>query len=99
LGHATSRNFGFGPRLALVGFAILSSFPGEDSKEEDCYQYITGSLPRFDSFNILEGVEGAMRCKFMAVVIDTATQRVCTAYPTDKPKPGSKEYKPEGDVK
>jgi len=47
LGHATSRNFGFGPRFALVGFAILSSFPGEDSKKEDFYQYITGSLPNF----------------------------------------------------
>lgn len=51
---------------------------------------------RFDSFKIAERVEGPMPCKLMAVVIDTATQRVCTVYPTDKPKAGSKEYKPAG---
>jgi len=50
---------------------------------------------RFDKFKIAENVEGPMACKFMAVVIDTATQRVCTVYPTNKPKSGSKEYKPE----
>lgn len=54
---------------------------------------------RFESFKILEGVESSMPCKFMAVVIDTATQRVCTVYPTDKVKSGAKEYKPEGDLK
>lgn len=51
---------------------------------------------KFDSFKIADNVEGPMLCKLMAVVIDTATQRVCTVYPTDKPKVGSREYKPEG---
>jgi hypothetical protein len=50
----------------------------------------------FDKFTIVENVEGPVPCKFMAVVIDAATQRVCTVYPTIKPKSGSKEYKPEG---
>jgi len=50
---------------------------------------------RFDTFKIGEGIEGPMSCKFMAVVIDTATQRICTVYPTDKPKVGSREYKPQ----
>lgn len=49
---------------------------------------------RFDKFTIAEGIEAPGPAKFMAVVIDTATQRVCTVYPTDKPKPG-KEYKPD----
>jgi len=50
----------------------------------------------FEKFTIVEGVEGPVPCKFMSVVIDTATQRVCTVYPTDKPKSGSKEVKPVG---
>jgi hypothetical protein len=54
---------------------------------------------RFDSFKIMEGVEAPLPCKLMAVVIDTTTGRVCTVYPTDRHKPGSKEYKPEGNVK
>ena len=51
---------------------------------------------RFDKFKVAENVEGPMPCKLMAVVIDIATQRVCTVYPTDKPKPGGREFKPEG---
>lgn len=54
---------------------------------------------RFDKFKILEGVESSMPCKFMAVVIDAATQRVCTVYPTDRVKTGTREYKPEGDLR
>jgi hypothetical protein len=48
---------------------------------------------QFKSFKIAENVEGPMPCKHMAVVIDTHTKRICTVYPTDKPKLG-KEYKP-----
>lgn len=49
----------------------------------------------FDRIAISEYVQGPTIQKLMAVVIDTATQRVCTVYPTDAPKSGSKEYKPE----
>jgi hypothetical protein len=51
---------------------------------------------RFETFKIAETIEGPMACKLMAVVIDTATQRLCTVYPTDKPKTGSRQYKPQG---
>jgi hypothetical protein len=50
----------------------------------------------FDSFTITDGVESPLPCKFFAAVVDTATQRVCTVWPTDKPRPGSKEFKPAG---
>jgi len=49
----------------------------------------------FRSFKIAEGIEGPMPVKFMAVIIDTATKRICTIYPVDKPKLG-KAYRPEG---
>lgn len=49
---------------------------------------------RFDRFTLGPGIEAAVSPKLMAVVIDTATQRVCTVYPTDKPKADSQEYKP-----
>lgn len=49
---------------------------------------------KFESFKLAERIEGPLPCKYFAVVIDTATQRICTVYPTDKPKPGTKEYKP-----
>jgi hypothetical protein len=48
---------------------------------------------RFEKFVISENIEGPFPCKLMVVVIDTETQRICTVYPTDKPKPGSKELK------
>ncbi len=48
---------------------------------------------RFDKFKIAAGVEGPLPAKFMAVIIDTETKRLCTVYPTDRPKAG-KEYKP-----
>lgn len=50
---------------------------------------------KFDTFMVTDKVEGPLPCKFMAVVVDTATQCVCTVYPTDRPKLG-KEYKGEG---
>jgi hypothetical protein len=40
--------------------------------------------------------DGPLPCNYFVVVIDTATQRICTVYPTEKPRPGTKEYKPEG---
>ena len=46
----------------------------------------------FGSFKISENVEGPLRCKFFAIVIDVKSGRVCTVYPTDKPKLG-KEFK------
>ena len=49
---------------------------------------------KFESFQIAERIDGPMPCQFMAVVIDTATQRICTLYPTNKPKTGTKEYNP-----
>ncbi len=51
---------------------------------------------KFESFMILPGVDGPLPCNYFVVVIDTATQRICTVYPTEKPRPGTKEYKPEG---
>jgi len=42
----------------------------------------------FARFKIAENIEGPMPCKLMTVVIDTATQRICTVYPTDKMKLG-----------
>lgn len=51
---------------------------------------------QFEKFKISEGVEAQFAVKLMAVIIDTATQRICTVYPTNKPKSGTKEYKPEG---
>lgn len=45
----------------------------------------------FPKFWLLPGVEGPGM--LMAVVIDTATQKVCTLYPTYRPKPG-REYDP-----
>lgn len=50
---------------------------------------------QFDSFQITEGVDVQWAVPFMAVVIDQATGRICTLYPTDKLKPGV-EYKPKG---
>jgi len=50
---------------------------------------------KFEKFTIVENVEGPAPFRFMAVIIDTATQRICTVYPVDKPKSG-KEYKLEG---
>jgi len=50
---------------------------------------------QFETFNISEGTRIALGAKFMAVVIDTEAQRVCTVYPLDQPKTG-KEYKPAG---
>lgn len=49
----------------------------------------------FRTFKIADGIEGPMPAKFMAVVIDTSTQRICTLYPVDKPKKG-KVFRPEG---
>jgi hypothetical protein len=46
----------------------------------------------FQKFQIVEGVEAPSLLKLMAVVIDVATEKICTVYPTDKPKAG-KEYK------
>ena len=46
----------------------------------------------FDTCKISDTLEAPVRCKFWAVIIDTLTQRVCTVYPTDKPKPG-REFK------
>jgi len=52
---------------------------------------------RFEKFTLAEGIEAAVpSAKLMVVVVDTATRRVCTVYPTDKPKAGSQEYKPDG---
>lgn len=45
----------------------------------------------FDTFT-LGNREVNSRVKFWAVIIDTATSRVCTVYPVIRPKPG-KEYK------
>jgi len=50
---------------------------------------------RFEKFYVSDKSEGPLPCKFWSVVIDTTTQRICTMYPTPKPKPG-KEYQPEG---
>jgi hypothetical protein len=50
---------------------------------------------QFEAFKLSEGVQVSLGAKFMAVVIDTNTQRVCTVYPVDEPKTG-KEYKPAG---
>ena len=46
----------------------------------------------FDKIMLAANVEVPSPVKYMAVVIDTSTGRVCTVYPTDKPKAGSKEY-------
>jgi hypothetical protein len=48
----------------------------------------------FDKFMLRPSIEVPSPAKLMAVVIDTETGRVCTVYPTDKPKSGSKEYDP-----
>lgn len=48
----------------------------------------------FDKFMLGVGIEVPSPAKLMAVVIDTERGRVCTVYPTDKPKSGSKEYEP-----
>ena len=48
----------------------------------------------FPRFVIAPGVEVSGRAAMIAVAIDTATHRVCTIYPTDKPKIGSMEYRP-----
>ena len=50
---------------------------------------------QFETFKLSEGTGVSLRAKFMAVVLDTTTQRVCTVYPVDKPKSG-KEYRPAG---
>lgn len=51
---------------------------------------------RFETFNLSEGTKVELAMKFMAVIIDIQTKRVCTSYPLPQPKPG-KEYKPAGD--
>jgi len=56
---------------------------------------IESQLIYYKSFNKLMlslNIEIPSPAKLMAVVIDTETGRVCTVYPTDKPKSGSKEY-------
>ena len=50
---------------------------------------------KFDTCKMTDKVEGRVRCKFWAVIVDTSTKRVCTVYPTERPKPG-KEYKVGG---
>lgn len=50
----------------------------------------------FDTFQISDTVDTTFPCKFMTVIIDTQTERVCTVYPVAKPKLG-KEYKPSSD--
>lgn len=50
---------------------------------------------RFDSFKLAEGVLVSFRAKFMSVVIDISSQRICTIYPVEQPKLG-KEYRPTG---
>lgn len=49
----------------------------------------------FDTCKINDTTEITVRCKWWAVIVDTKTKRVCTIYPTDKPKPG-KEFKGGG---
>ena len=49
---------------------------------------------KFDTIKI-GNREISAHVKYWAVVIDVGTQRVCTVYPTVKPKTG-KEYKGEG---
>ncbi len=51
---------------------------------------------RFETFKVTDKAEGSLPCKLMAVIIDTSTQRVCTVYPTNRPKPESKEYRTGG---
>jgi len=46
---------------------------------------------RFPKWQLMAGVEGP--AMMMAVVIDTETQRVCTVFPVQQPKPG-REYNP-----
>ncbi|MBI3332560.1 MAG: hypothetical protein HYZ93_00515 [Candidatus Omnitrophica bacterium] len=46
----------------------------------------------FDTCRITDKVESPVRFKFWSVIVDTVSKKVCTIYPTDKPKPG-KEYK------
>ena len=48
----------------------------------------------FDKIMLKPNIEVPAPVKLMAVVIDTETGRVCTVYPTDKPKSGGKEYDP-----
>ena len=50
---------------------------------------------QFESFKLAEGVRVSLGAKYMSVVIDIGSQRVCTVYPLDQPKTG-KEYKPVG---
>lgn len=50
---------------------------------------------RFETFNLTEGTKIELGIKFMAVIIDTDTSRVCTSYPLLQPKPG-REFKPGG---
>jgi hypothetical protein len=45
----------------------------------------------FDKIMLGPAIEVPSPVNLMAVVVDTATGRVCTIYPTDKPKAG-KEY-------
>jgi hypothetical protein len=47
----------------------------------------------FERFSISERVDGPLSCKYMAVIIDVSTKRICTVYPVEKPKPGQ-EFKP-----
>ena len=46
----------------------------------------------FETYKLDEGIEGPVRCKFFAVIVDVSTKRVCTLYPVIEPKEG-KEYK------
>ncbi len=39
-------------------------------------------------------MEGEVKCKFFAVILDKTTARICTVYPVIKPKEG-REYKVE----
>ena len=48
---------------------------------------------RFERFSISERVDEPMVCKYMAVLIDISTKRICTVYPVQKPKSGQ-EFKP-----
>ena len=50
---------------------------------------------RFETCRIADHVEGPVPCQYWTVIVDIVTKRVCTVYPTSKPKPG-KEYKGRG---
>ncbi len=52
----------------------------------------------FETYQITDGVESSLpHVKYLAVIIDKATKKVCTTYPTPKMKPG-KEYKGEEEI-